>query len=336
MAALGRGEWERLVKALEEDRELRYALAGLLGFRDLLEKMDATLNEIRALREGQEQLWRNQEKLWEEVKSLREGQGKLWEEVKALREDQRRLWEEVKALRENQEKLWEEVRALREDQGKLWEGQQRLWEEVKALREGQEKLWEEVRKLWEEVKALRENQEKLWEEVKALREGQEKLWEEVKALREEQGKLWKEVKSLREEQGILARKMDSFERRLIALGARWGIESEAAFREAMRGVVEEILGAGEVLRWVYYDEDGEVLGYPSRVEADILIKDKVHVLIEVKPSASSGDIAKLWRLGRLYEKKTGTKPRLVLVTPFIEEEALKAAKQLGIEVYTNT
>jgi hypothetical protein len=40
----------------------------------------------------------------------------------------------------------------------------------------------------------------------------------------------------------IMKKMDSFERKLIALGARWGIESEEVFRNAMRGVVEEILG----------------------------------------------------------------------------------------------
>ena len=34
--------------------------------------------EIRGLREGQNKLWENQEKLWEEVKALREGQERLW------------------------------------------------------------------------------------------------------------------------------------------------------------------------------------------------------------------------------------------------------------------
>ncbi|MEM3005946.1 MAG: hypothetical protein QXJ79_04430, partial [Candidatus Bathyarchaeia archaeon] len=46
-----------------------------------------------------------QEKLWEEVKSLREGQEKLWEEVKSLREGQEKLWEEVKSLRIEQDKM---------------------------------------------------------------------------------------------------------------------------------------------------------------------------------------------------------------------------------------
>jgi hypothetical protein len=51
-------------------------------------------------------LWENQNRLWEEVKALREGQNKLWE-------SQNRLWEEVRALRLGQERLWSEVRSIK-------------------------------------------------------------------------------------------------------------------------------------------------------------------------------------------------------------------------------
>jgi chromosome segregation ATPase len=101
--------------------------------------------------------------------ALIEEQHKLWE-------NQNRLWEEIKSLREDQHKLWE-------NQNKLWENQNRLWEEVKALREGQNKLWENQNKMWEEIKNLREEENKLWEEVKRLREETSR---EIKALRDEQ------------------------------------------------------------------------------------------------------------------------------------------------------
>ena len=101
--------------------------------------------------------------------ALIEEQHKLWE-------NQNRLWEEIKNLREDQHKLWE-------NQNKLWENQNRLWEEVKALREGQNKLWENQNKMWEEIKNLREEENKLWEEVKRLREETSR---EIKALRDEQ------------------------------------------------------------------------------------------------------------------------------------------------------
>jgi len=195
--------------------------------------------------------------------------------------------------------------------------------ELKKLREDfltfvniQEKRWEENNKRWEEA----------YKRFESLENELKKLREETNKLREDFNKLYESV----------MRRMDSFERRLQALGARWGIESEEAFRNAMKGVVEELLGVAKVEKWVYFDEKGEVLGYPSRIEVDITIKDDIHILIEIKSSASDADISKLWRMGKLYEKVTGVKPKLIMVTPFIDENGIETAKILGVEVYTKT
>ena len=168
-------------------------------------------------------------------------------------------------------------------------------------------------------------------ELKKLREDfltfvklQEKWWEET----------YKRFEAIEKKLLEHDKRFDSLERRLMALGTRWGTDSEKAFRNAMRGVIEEILGIAKVEKWRYYDKSGEVLGYPALVEVDIAIKDQVHILIEVKASASSAEVSKLWRIGKLYEKVTGIKPRLILATPFIDEEGLEAAKNLGVEVYT--
>ncbi|MEM4384603.1 MAG: hypothetical protein QXU44_11185 [Candidatus Caldarchaeum sp.] len=153
---------KEFIKLLDEDKEFRYTVAGYLGLSETLKRMDAMEAEMR--------------KIWEELKSLREGQEKLWEEVRNLREGQEKLWRGQEKLWENVEKLWAEVKSLREGQEKLWENSEKLWAEVRSLREGQEKLWENVEKLWTEVKSLREGQEKLWE-------GQERLWAEVRDMR---------------------------------------------------------------------------------------------------------------------------------------------------------
>jgi len=170
-------------------------------------------------------------------------------------------------------------------------------------------------------------------ELKRLREDfltfvklQERWWEEA----------YKRFEAIEKKLLEHDRRFDSLERRLMALGARWGTDSEKAFRNAMRGVIEEILGVAKVEKWRYYDKSGEVLGYPALVEVDIAIKDQVHILIGVKASASSAEVSKLWRIGKLYEKVTGIKPRLILATPFIDEEGLETAKNLGVEVYTET
>ena len=122
---------------------------------------------------------------------------------------------------------------------------------------------------------------------------------------------------------------------MVALGARWGVESEEAFRNAMKGIVEGILGVARVSKWVYFDKDGVVYGYPSQVDVDVAIKDSTHILVEVKSSVSRGDVSEFSRVGKLYETVTGIKPRLVMVTPFIDDRGLEAARALGIEVYTD-
>jgi len=194
----------------------------------------------------------------------------------------------------------------------------------------EDRRWEENNKRWEENWRRWEENERRWEEAYRRFEAIE---EELRRLREDHNKLREDFNRAYES---FMRRMDSFERRLIALGARWGLESEEAFREAMKGIVQEILGAGKVERWRYYDREGEVLGYPAWVEVDLAIRDGAHVLVEVKASASDSDVVKLWRVGRLYERVVGVKPRLVLVTPFIDERGLETSRKLGVEVYTKT
>jgi len=123
-------------------------------------------------------------------------------------------------------------------------------------------------------------------------------------------------------------------RHIDALGARWGLLAEEAFRKGMKGVVERYFG-GQVERWTYRDEEGFVFGRPSEVEADLLITDKEHILMEIKSSVSRADVFELWRIGQLYERVVGVRPRLAIVSPFVREKAKKVAEELGIEVYTS-
>ena len=142
-------------------------------------------------------------------------------------------------------------------------------------------LEESIKRLLEEVRALREGQNKLWEEVKALREGQDKLWdntrrlwEEVRALREGQAEMWREIARLRED---MRAGFESIHRLVTALGARWGLMSEEAFREGMRAVLEKELGA-KVEKWVARDEEGLVFDRPTIV--DVVVR---HVALQLLP-----------------------------------------------------
>ena len=147
-----------------------------------------------------------------------------------------------------------------------------------------------------------------------------------------------EIAELRAEMVKLRRDMlEGFkllERHINALGTRWGLLSEEAFREGLRGVVEKELGF-KVERWSYYDSEGIVYGYPSQVEVDVVIHDEKILLIEITSHAKVSDVYELKRKAVLYEKATGRKvDKLMIVTPYADEKALEAAKELNVEVYT--
>ena len=175
--------------------------------------------------------------------------------------------------------------------------------------------------LSEILRSLDSLQEQVAENTKAIRVLQEQVADNTRAIR-----------SLQEQVLSLTRIMEQFSRRLDALGARWGILSEAAFRNSMRGILERHFEA-RVERWIYYDREGFVYGHPSTVDADLVIKDKEHILIEVKSSVRKSDVTELKRVGELYEKVKGVKPRLIIVSPYVDEKARETAEALGIEMY---
>jgi hypothetical protein len=237
---------KKLLDLLREDEEFRLAVAGLLGYSEILKRLDRHEEEMR----------------------------RIWESIERLRQD-------FLTFVKEQEKRWEE-------NNRRWEESNKRWEE-------NSRRWEEAYKRFEAIE------------------------DELRRLRED-----------------FNRAFESLSRRVDALGARWGLITEEAFREGMRGIIQELFGVGEVRRWVYYDEGGEVLGHPSVIEVDLLVRDKVHILVEVKAGTSDADISKLWKIGKLYERVVGVKPELMMITPFIDERGLKTAKELGVKVYTKT
>ena len=187
---------------------------------------------------------------------------------------------------------------------------------------------------------------KLREDMNRLREdmnrGFKRYDEELVRLREDMNKLREDMnKGFRRYDEELARLREDMNegfqllrRHIDALGARWGLLAEESFRAGMVGVVERYFG-GRVERWTHYDEEGFVFGFPSLVEVDMVISDEEHILVEIKSSVSRADVYEFWKVGQLYERIRGVKPRLAIVSPFVREEAKKLAKELGIDVYTS-
>jgi hypothetical protein len=154
---------------------------------------------------------------------------------------------------------------------------------------------------------------------------------ELIKLREDMNRLIEDMNRLRED---MNRGFELMERRISALGARWGIMAESAFRESLRGLLTKELGY-RVEKWVAFDEKGRVYGYPSEVDVDIAVSDGKLILIEVSSHVRASDVYAFRRKAELYAEKTGRRPdRLVIVTPYIDDKALEASKQLEIEIYT--
>jgi len=213
-------------------------------------------------------------------------------------------------------------------------------EELVRIREEQKRVWEEIARLWNEIAKLREDMVKGFErhdmELAKLREDMVKGFErhdiELAKLREDFNRAIQLFEKRFEE---IDRRFDRVERRLSALGARWGIESEEAFREGLRGVFEKELGF-KVERWKARDDKGIVFGYPSEVEIDVAIVDKKIILIEISSHVRASDIYIFKRKAELYKEKTGREPdRLIIITPYADEKAFEAAAKLGIEIYTD-
>jgi hypothetical protein len=71
------------------------------------------------------------------------------------------------------------------------------------------------------------------------------------------------------------------------------------------------------------------------VDIDVILKDEKTILVEVSSHIKKSDIIIFKKKAELYQGETGRKPdKLLIVTPYIDEEALKASGKMEIEVYT--
>jgi hypothetical protein len=105
---------------------------------------------------------------------------------------------------------------------------------------------------------------------------------------------------------------------LNALGARWGVFSEDAFRSGVRELLRD---AGyTVERWVYYDDRGYVYGYPSEVELDVVVRDGRTFAVEITSALRRGDLQQIKRKVELFSAVTGRRVDAVyVITPFIHD-----------------
>jgi hypothetical protein len=126
----------------------------------------------------------------------------------------------------------------------------------------------------------------------------------------------------------------TFNMQIGGLGARWGMQTEEAFRQGMRTILQDVGFTTE--RFLHYDAAGEVFGHPDQVELDVIIKDGRVIVVEVK-SALDGENTYLFdRKIAFYTRQTGRQvDRKWIVTPYADNRAKEVALRLGVEVCTD-
>jgi len=260
---------EEFLRLLREDREFRYTVLGLLGFEEILGRLDENTRAIRSLQE--------------------------------------QVSEHSRAIKSLQEQVAENTRAIRSLQEQVVELQKIVVEHSRAIKSLQEQVAENTR-------AIRSLQEQVAENTRAIRSLQEQVAELQKIVVEHSRAIEKMASSIQ------------------AIGNRYGLFTEEAFREGIKYVIADLLREYRVDKWVYYDKKGVVYGYPSVVEVDVLVKDREYILVEYKSSVDRGDVAELYRVGKLFEEEEGVKPKLLIVSPSIRRRARELAEKLGVEV----
>ena len=165
-------------------------------------------------------------------------------------------------------------------------------------------------------------------ELQRDREEQACKWDEQNRKWDEQNRKW-------DEQLAEIRRLDKrFDSTIGALGSRWGVASEASFRNALAGILTESFGV-EVLNLTLYDNEGEVFGRPDQVELDLIIKNGMVIACEIKSSIDKAGMYSFGRKVDFYAKREQRRiSRKIVISPMVDRRALPVAEALGIEIYS--
>ncbi len=227
--------------------------------------------------------------------------------------------------KETQDRFYDllaELRRDREEQSRKWDEQNQQW---KDFTQEQNQQWKDfTQEQNQQWKDFTQEQNRKWEEQNRKWEEQNRKWDEHQAQQRE------EFDRVHEEIMALAKKHD---RSIGALGARWGMRSEKAFRDALAGILEQNFGV-QVLNVNEYDDEGVVFGRPDQVELDVIIKNGLLLICELKSSIDKAGMYIFERKARFYERRHNRQAnRLIVISPMIDARAQQVAERLGIETY---
>jgi hypothetical protein len=205
-----------------------------------------------------------------------------------------------------------------------------------------EQLFEKQDQRLEKLELLFEKQDQRLEKLEQLFEKQDQRLEKVEQRLEKLELLFEKLEQLLDLKITEDRErwiqhdiqMSKFDQRLMAMGARWGSQSEDAFRNGLAAILKEIPDI-EVIHVDEHDDEGIVFGYPEEIELDIIIKKGLLIIVEMKSATDKSDVYRFDKKVRFYEQKHGRKAnRKLIISPMVGKKANSVAQKLGIELYT--
>ena len=166
--------------------------------------------------------------------------------------------------------------------------------------------------------------DRLAEAVEALTQAQQRTEHEITQLAQGQ-------KNIQDEQTLFRR---TFTSQIGGLGARWGLQTEEAFRHGIRTILAEVGFTTE--RFLTWDAAGEVFGHPEQVELDVVVQNGKVIAVEIKSSLDRANTYLFNRKVEFYTRHTGRQvDRKVIIASYADERAKEVAMRLRIEVCTD-
>ncbi|WP_211941710.1 PD-(D/E)XK nuclease family protein [Cylindrospermopsis raciborskii] len=197
-----------------------------------------------------------------------------------------------------------------------------------------------------ELQRDREEQARKWDEQNrkfdAFQAEQAQKWDEQNRKWDEQNRKWEEntqrLDRIEAQNSATLEEIQKANRRyesaIGAIGSRWGLYSEASFRNGLKAILGQSFGV-EVLNLTLYDQEGEVFGRPEQVELDIIIKNGLTIVCELKSSIDKAGMYVFGRKAEFYAKNQNrVVDRKIVISPMVDERAIPVAKSLSIETYS--
>ncbi len=200
-----------LLDLLLEDKEFRHAVAGAIGYKELLDRF-ARVEERMA--KNQANANRRFVRIEKEIRDLREEMNKLRQDMlegfRRHDEEFARVWQSIEKLRQD---MLEGFRRHDEEFARVWQSIEKLRQD---MQEGFRRHDEELKRHWESIEKLRQDMQegfrrhdeelkRHWESIEKLRQD---MQEGFRRHDEEFARVWKSIEAMRKDMQEGFKRMD--------------------------------------------------------------------------------------------------------------------------------